>query len=121
MANQILRYWVGEVEICREMPSPDDLIIAGVRWGDHWALFTPAYWLSQLWMSGLDQHAASYYQAKGSLCDEIAFCMLGGARHCGRVGYISLRKLSQRRIDRAARNLGSSLDGGAATTYSSQR
>lgn len=76
--NQTLHYWVGDTEICRDMPGPEDSIISGVRWGDHWALFTPAYWLSQLWMSGLDQHASSYYQAKGSLCDEIAFCMLGG-------------------------------------------
>jgi thermostable 8-oxoguanine DNA glycosylase len=76
--SQTLHYWVGDTEIRREMPGPDDTIIPGVRWGDHWALFTPAYWLSQLWMSGLDQNSSSYYRAKGSLCDEIAFCMLGG-------------------------------------------
>jgi len=37
-----------------------------------------AYWLSQLWMSGLDQANRSPYQARGTLGEELVFCMLGG-------------------------------------------
>jgi len=76
--SQIIHYFVDDVEVCREMPDADAFVMAGVRWGEPWTLFTPAYWLSQLWMSGADKQASSRYRAAGSLYDEIAFCMLGG-------------------------------------------
>jgi N-glycosylase/DNA lyase len=76
--SQVIRYFIDDVEVCREMPDANDFVISGVRWGEPWALFTPAYWLSQLWMSGADRQASSRYRAGGSLHDEIVFCMLGG-------------------------------------------
>lgn len=76
--NQILHYWVGDTEIRRDLPNADAEVISGVRWGDHYAVFTPAYWLSQLWMGGLDQASRSPYQAHGTLSEELVFCMLGG-------------------------------------------
>jgi N-glycosylase/DNA lyase len=74
----VVHYLMDGVEVSREMPDPADIVITGVLWGEPWALFTPAYWLSQLWMSGLDQRASSHYRAGGSLHEEIVFCMLGG-------------------------------------------
>jgi len=76
--SQMLHYFMDEVEVSRDVPDPDDVVITGVRWGEPWALFTPAYWLSQLWMSGLDKQTSSRFRAKGSLHEEIVFCMLGG-------------------------------------------
>lgn len=76
--SQTLHYWVGDAEIRREMPDADIEVIPGVRWGEPCTLFTPAYWLSQFWMGGLDQASQSPYQAHGTLSEEIVFCMLGG-------------------------------------------
>ncbi|MGH8493112.1 MAG: 8-oxoguanine DNA glycosylase [Moraxellaceae bacterium] len=76
--NQTISYWVDGIEVKREMPGPNEEVIPGVSWGEPWALFTPAYWLSQLWMSGLDEAAQSPYVARGGLTEEIVFCMLGG-------------------------------------------
>lgn len=76
--TQPIHYWVGETQRCREIPDSDCEVIDGVRWGEPWQLFTPAYWLSQFWMGGLDSAIRSPYQARGSLAEELAFCMLGG-------------------------------------------
>ena len=76
--SQVIHYFMDKVEVSREMPDAADTVIAGVHWGEPWTLFTPAYWLSQLWMSGLDKQAHSRYRAGGSLHEEVVYCMLGG-------------------------------------------
>jgi N-glycosylase/DNA lyase len=76
--SQVIHYFIDDVEVCREMPDPDDLVMPGVCWGEPWTLFTPAYWLSQSWMTGLDKQTSSHHKAGGSLNEEIVFCMLGG-------------------------------------------
>jgi N-glycosylase/DNA lyase len=76
--TQTLRYWVAESEVRRELPTADAVLMPGVRWGDHWALFTPAYWLSQVWMTDLHHQHDSPFKARGSLDEELVFCMLGG-------------------------------------------
>jgi N-glycosylase/DNA lyase len=76
--SQTLHYWVGDAEIKREMPDAEAEVIPGVFWGEHSVLFTPAYWLSQFWMGGLDQVTRSPYKAHGTLSEELVFCMLGG-------------------------------------------
>lgn len=76
--TQPLHYWVGDTQLCRNLPDSTEEVIGGVLWGAPWQIFTPAYWLSQLWMSGLDQAERSPYRAHGSLAEELTFCMLGG-------------------------------------------
>ncbi|CAG0979350.1 hypothetical protein MTYP_01669 [Methylophilaceae bacterium] len=76
--SQTLRYWIEEEEIVRYLPDAEDEVISGVRWGEPWVIFTPAYWLSQFWMHDLDKVAHSPYKAKGSLAEEVVFCLLGG-------------------------------------------
>lgn len=76
--TQSLQYWVDDVQHCRSLPDPSEEVIDGVRWGESWQLFTPAYWLSQLWMNGLETVERSPYQGHGSLAEELVFCMLGG-------------------------------------------
>jgi N-glycosylase/DNA lyase len=76
--SQLVHYFMNEIEVSREMPDANDIVIPGVCWGEPWTLYTPAYWLSQLWMSGLDKQASSRYRARGSLHEEVVFCMLGG-------------------------------------------
>lgn len=76
--SQTLRYWINDEEVVRYVPDADEHVIPGVRWGEPWTLFTPAYWLSQFWMHDLDKFVRSPYQARGSLAEEVVFCLLGG-------------------------------------------
>nr|WP_315463311.1 hypothetical protein [uncultured Rhodoferax sp.] len=76
--TQMVSYWSGETEFRRELPDPDEHVMPGIRWGAHWNLFTPAYWVSQLWMGGLDTQSNSPYKAMGTIEEELVFCMLGG-------------------------------------------
>ncbi len=76
--SQTVSYWVNDTERRRELPDANEPVVPGICWGDHWNLFTPAYWVSQLWMSDLDGKAHSPYRAQGSLAEELVFCLLGG-------------------------------------------
>lgn len=76
--SQELRYWIGDLEHIRYLPDADSEVVKNVRWGEPWALFTPAYWLSQFWMAGLGDAECSPYHARGGLAEEVVFCMLGG-------------------------------------------
>lgn len=75
---QMVNYWVAGEEFQRVIPAPEDELLAGVRWGQHWDVFTPAYWLAQYWMKGLDRVERSPHHAKGDIVQELVFCMLGG-------------------------------------------
>ena len=62
----------------RLMPAAEQEAMTGVRWGDPWALFTPAYWLAQGWMAELDVKPVTHYRARGDAVHELVFCLLGG-------------------------------------------
>jgi N-glycosylase/DNA lyase len=62
----------------RELPDPDCEVLRGVLWGEPWMLYTPAYWLLQAWIEGLDLHQESRYRATRGFTEELGFCLLGG-------------------------------------------
>lgn len=62
----------------RLIPSADEDLMPGVKWGDPWVVFTPAYWLSQAWMLQLEVTGSSSYRARQGLVEELVFCLLGG-------------------------------------------
>lgn len=59
------------------LPDPNEEVMAGIRWGAFDQFFTPAYWVSQLWMLSDDPIALSY-KLGTTLKEETAACMLGG-------------------------------------------
>ncbi|WP_148650149.1 8-oxoguanine DNA glycosylase [Lysobacter capsici] len=69
---------IGETCAERLMPSADEDLMPGVKWGDPWVVFTPAYWLSQAWMLQLEEMGSSSYRARQGLVEELVFCLLGG-------------------------------------------
>ena len=75
---QMVHYWIDGTESKRELPEPETELLPGVRWGQYWEAFTPAYWLAQYWMHGLDRVERSPHHAKGDVVQELVFCMLGG-------------------------------------------
>jgi len=74
LVNLIVRNRVVE----REMPQADVELLPGIRWGDPWVLFTPAYWLAQAWMSELDTKPICRYRSRHGIVSELGFCLLGG-------------------------------------------
>jgi len=62
----------------RELPDPDVRVWNDIAWGEHYFLFTPAYWVSHVWMNQLDAIERSPYFSQRSLAEEIAFCLLSG-------------------------------------------
>lgn len=76
--SQEVAFWIDDRKVHRTLPDADDCVMPGIRWGQPETLFTPAYWVSQLWMSQLDQAPASAYQAQSGLVHEVTFCLLGG-------------------------------------------
>jgi len=63
----------------RELYLPDcrEQVMPGVSWGAFDQFFTPAYWVSQLWMLGDDPIALTYKLGR-TLKEETAACLLGG-------------------------------------------
>lgn len=59
------------------LPDPDEQVLPGVKWGHHYATFTPAFWATQAW---LDQDHGTYsdFRIGQTLKEEVAACLLGG-------------------------------------------
>jgi len=71
-------YLVEEKLVHQSMPDATDELMPGVRWGDPWELFSPAYWFAQAHMSGNVGQGKSRYASHGSFEEAIGFCLLGG-------------------------------------------
>ena len=57
-------------------PAPDAEVLPGVRWGRAEEFLTPAYWALQIGMNAAIDD--TFGDPKGSLWDQILFCLLGG-------------------------------------------
>lgn len=77
MSQHVVFQLAGEL-VRRELPDPDVPAWNDVTWGEHYCLFTPSYWVSQIWMNQYDVAESSPYRSQRSLAEEIAFCMLSG-------------------------------------------
>lgn len=77
MTQEVVFQIEGKV-IQRELPDPDVRVWKDIVWGEHYCLFTPAYWVSHVWMNQLDVVASSPYFSQRSLAEEVTFCMLSG-------------------------------------------
>ena len=76
--TQTVLWLSGGRVVRRQLPDPDALVLDGVPWGRHERIFTPAYWVSQVWMHHLDGPGVSPFHSRGSLEEEVVFCMLSG-------------------------------------------
>jgi len=76
--TQEVVYLAGGRIVRRRLPDPDAVVLDGVLWGQYERIFTPAYWVSQVWMHRLDDPGASPFHSRRPLEDEVVFCMLSG-------------------------------------------
>jgi len=54
-----------------EVPSPEEEVVAGVKWGRFDHLFTPAYWFSQAWYQR-SSSSKLVYRLGDTLVEEVA-------------------------------------------------
>lgn len=58
------------------LPDSDTEVMPSVPWGDFAAVFTPAFWATQVWMDALDTPDESGLGE--TLAEEVVACLLGG-------------------------------------------
>ncbi|WP_147376720.1 hypothetical protein [Noviherbaspirillum saxi] len=59
------------------LPPAESYVMPGIQWGRFDAMFTPAYWATQVWIEE-DQYPASRNRLGDSLLEETVACVLGG-------------------------------------------
>ncbi len=80
----------GRYEI-KELPDADTAIWPGVKWGRFEEALTPAFWVTQAWMSAPRSDAE--FQLGKSLVDETVFCLLGGYGAPAEIGLAASRRV----------------------------
>ncbi len=58
------------------LPDADAEVMPSIPWGDFAAVFTPAFWVAQVWMDALDVPDES--GLGDTLAEEVIACLLGG-------------------------------------------
>lgn len=100
MAQEIFMPVSDEVRTLR-LPSPDDDVLPGVRWGRVDELMTPAYWKGQCWQAAVLGHY-SCHRLGMDLQEEIAACLLGGWGMPAELGLAAFKQLRDRDLLRGA-------------------
>jgi len=80
-----------------ELPSPDEPVLPGLRWGSIEAFPTPAYWTYQALARRLIDKSVRY-RLGSSLEEELAACLLGGHGIPARVGVAAFQRLRARGV-----------------------
>ena len=76
------------------LPCPSEQVLPGVIWGSHDQLFTPAYWVVQVWLK--ERTGDSIPNRFGeTLIEETAACILGGYGIKAEVGVAAFKKLRE--------------------------
>jgi N-glycosylase/DNA lyase len=59
------------------LPGSESSVLPGVKWGHHYAAFSPAFWATLAW---LDETQRTYqcFRLGNTLQEEVAACLLGG-------------------------------------------
>ncbi len=74
-----------------DLPGPAEQIWSGVQWGRFEVPLTPAFWVSQAWMSGSGSEMD--HRLGASLTEEIVFCLLGGHGTPAEVGVAASKRV----------------------------
>jgi N-glycosylase/DNA lyase len=76
------------------LPNASDAVMEGVLWGEHYALFTPAYWATMVWYDSFDERPIGY-RIGHTLTEEVAACILGGYGIPAEVGWAAFYRIRQ--------------------------
>jgi N-glycosylase/DNA lyase len=89
--------YAGQISVQIELPSPDEQVLPGLRWGSIEAFPTPAYWAYQVVARRLVNQSV-HYRLGASLEEELSACLLGGHGIPARVGVAAFQRLRTRGI-----------------------
>src|SRR5690242_18721071 len=76
------------------LPDASEEVMDGVRWGEHYALFTPAYWATMAWYDSFEERPIDY-RIGHTLTEEVAACILGGYGIPAEVGWGAFYRIRQ--------------------------
>ncbi len=89
--------YAGQASVQIELPSPDEEVLPGLRWGSIEAFPTPAYWAYQVIARRLVNQSV-HYRLGASLQEELAACLLGGHGIPAPVGVAAFQRLRTRGV-----------------------
>lgn len=84
----------GEIQELR-LPDPNEEVLPGVKWGHHYATFTPSFWASLAWANKMEDRSENH-RLGDTLAEEITACLLGGYGIPAEVGLAAFRRLKDR-------------------------
>lgn len=79
------------------LPDPCAEVLPGLTWGDHYEVFSPAFWAVQSWLNQDSPHRANY-KLGNNLREEIVACLLGGYGIPAEIGLIAFHTLKSKGI-----------------------
>ncbi|MBB4041653.1 thermostable 8-oxoguanine DNA glycosylase [Microvirga flocculans] len=82
-----------------DLPDPDAWLMPGIRWGSFEHALTPAFWVSQAWMS--DEAQAPSFRLGKTLVEEVVVCLLGGHGMPAEVGLAASDRICKALADTA--------------------
>jgi len=94
MIAQTVAALVGGRIIQRTLPGPTEELTPGLPWGRAEALFTPAFWATQVWIFQEQVGRQPTLRSGQNLAEEVAACILGGygiRGECSRAAFLRLR------------------------------
>lgn len=101
--QRIMKLGAGDAVERMELPASSTRVLGGIRWGRFDDLFTPAFWVSRIWIDGpTAQGSIPNYKLGMSLEEEVVACMLGGYGMPAEIGLAAFDRLKDRRLIRAS-------------------
>jgi N-glycosylase/DNA lyase len=95
--SQRAAVFAGRASVQIDLPSSEEFVSPGLRWGSIEAFPTPAYWAYQVLARRLVNRPIRY-RLGSSLHEELAACLLGGHGIPARVGVAAFQRLQSRGV-----------------------
>ena len=83
--------WLKIEAFAKELPTPEEELLPGVKWGDYRKLYTPAYWKLQYHMTEFTE--SNTHRIGASIVQEVVACLLGGYGIPSEMGLLAFYRL----------------------------
>jgi N-glycosylase/DNA lyase len=98
-----MKLGAGDLVERMELPASSTRVLGDIRWGRFDDLFTPAFWVSRIWIDGTTaRDTIPNYKLGTSLEEEVVACMLGGYGMSAETGLAAFKRLKDRQLIRAS-------------------
>lgn len=79
-----------------EIPTHNQELLPGIKWGNYSQLFTPAYWKIQYLMHDYNGEFSINYRLGENLLEEVVACLLGGFGLKAEIGLAAFDRMKER-------------------------